>query len=57
MLADFRPFHMPTIIEPGKSTLFLPLILSGTASGEFLRPAASRLLLSRFLTKNLGSLP
>ena len=29
--------------------LFLPRIFSGTASGQFLRPAASRLLLSRFL--------
>jgi hypothetical protein len=37
--------------------LFLPLLFLGTASGEFLRPAGSRLLLSRFLPRNLGSLP
>jgi len=37
--------------------LFLPLVSLGTASGEFLRPAASRLLLSRCLPYLLGSLP
>src|SRR5262249_47607825 len=34
--------------------LFLPRIFSGTASGQFLRPAASRLLLSRFLPNGTG---
>src|SRR5437016_8915264 len=34
--------------------LFLPLIFPGTASGQFLRPAASRLLLSRFLPNHTG---
>src|SRR2546426_7362134 len=36
------------------SPLFLPHIFSGTASGQFLRPAASRLLLSRFLLNGTG---
>ena len=35
-------------LTPGTSA-FLPLIFLGTASGQFLRPAASRLLLSQFL--------
>jgi hypothetical protein len=43
--------------ESGTSLLFLPLLFLGTASGEFLRPAASRLLLSRFLPNLAGSLP
>jgi single stranded DNA-binding protein len=34
-----------------RSSLFLPLFFLGTASGSFLRPAASQLLLSRFLAK------
>src|SRR5438270_7170454 len=34
--------------------LFLPHIFLGTASGQFLRPAASRLLLSRFLPNGTG---
>jgi hypothetical protein len=33
VLADVRPLHIPTLIELDKSALFLPLILSGTASG------------------------
>jgi hypothetical protein len=37
--------------------LFLPVIFLGTASDSFLRPAASRLLLSRFLPKIARSLP
>jgi hypothetical protein len=36
------------------SPLFLSLIFLGTASGQFLRPAASRLLLSRFLPNSVG---
>src|SRR5258707_15023472 len=36
------------------SDLFLPHIFLGTASGQFLRPAASRLLLSRFLPNGTG---
>src|SRR2546422_8086090 len=36
------------------SRLFLPHIFLGTASGQFLRPAASRLLLSRFLPNATG---
>src|SRR5437667_9239743 len=36
------------------SDLFLPHIFLGTASGQFLRPAASRLLLSWFLPKGTG---
>jgi single stranded DNA-binding protein len=36
---------------------FSPFLFLGTASGSFLRPAASRLLLSRFLPENMGSLP
>src|SRR6266478_8358675 len=37
--------------------LFLPHIFLGTASGQFLRPAASRLLLSRFLPYPIGFHP
>src|SRR5260221_12655605 len=36
------------------AALFLPSIFLGTASGQFLRPAASRLLLSRFLPNGTG---
>src|SRR6266850_3538554 len=36
------------------ASLFLPRIFLGTASGQFLRPAASRLLLSRFLPNGTG---
>src|SRR5260370_35480584 len=44
-----------TLPNRQQATLFLPLIFLGTASGQFLRPAASRLLLSRFLPKGTGS--
>jgi hypothetical protein len=40
-----------------KPFLFLPLIFLGTASGSFLRPAASRLLLSRFHPYTIGFPP
>src|SRR6202007_185714 len=43
-----RPDTAP-IFPVQQAALFLPLIFSGTASGKFLRPAASGLLLSRFL--------
>src|SRR5260370_10527122 len=44
-------------MSPVSPFFFLPLIFSGTASGYFLRPAASRLLLSRFRPKNVGFPP
>jgi hypothetical protein len=57
---DFRAFPLP-LAGPAHGLLrffpspvqglFLPLFFLGTASGEFLRPAASRLLLSRFLPR------
>src|ERR1700719_148786 len=39
------------------ASLFLPRIFLGTASGQFLRPAASRLLLSRFRPYTVGFPP
>src|SRR5207249_1746632 len=44
----------PQLSLSSLSGLFLPLIFLGTASGQFLRPAASRLLLSRFLPNGTG---
>src|SRR6266436_7326494 len=44
----------PIRTEPGKPSFFLPLPFLGTASGQFLRPAASRVLLSRFLLNPAG---
>jgi len=49
------PASAPSILTAfGKLAFFLPRIFLGTASGQFLRPAASRLLLSRFLPKRTG---
>src|SRR5437763_15457172 len=44
----------PLLLLSSASSLFLPLLFLGTASGQFLRPAASRLLLSRFLPNGTG---
>ena len=41
----------------GSTNLFLPRIFLGTASGQFLRPAASRLLLSRLRPYTIGFPP
>src|SRR6266567_8338178 len=44
----------PLILLSSARSLFLPILFLGTASGQFLRPAASRLLLSRFLPNGTG---
>jgi hypothetical protein len=57
VLAGVARSHMPTLTESGKSALFLSRIFLGTASGKFLRPAASRLLLSQFRPYPIGFPP
>src|SRR2546429_5466464 len=49
---DCSPLFIPTVTD-FHSCPFLPLIFLGTASGQFLRPAHSRLLLFRLLPRNL----
>src|SRR6267142_1272530 len=54
VLGLVRPIFASSLDSFCASFPFLPFPL-GTASGEFLRPAASCLLLFRFLPKNFGS--
>jgi single-strand DNA-binding protein len=56
-LARLDDFSFPTRHSNPLHDSFSATHFLGTASGEFLRPAASRLLLSRFLPKIIGSLP
>jgi hypothetical protein len=48
-LGSVRSLRSTIVLFAAEWYLFLPHISLGTASGQFLRPVASRLLLSRFL--------
>jgi hypothetical protein len=55
-MTDSSPLLIP-ILTDFETPFFLPHIFLGTASGQFLHPAASRLLLSGFRPYSIGFPP